>query len=87
MNDLEIRGTGLYIHIIQYGIIGVLSILFYYMLILFKYKKTYLSIGLFFLYIFAFYQRSYALWACELILFVSYVSINEKDDNILYNYT
>lgn len=73
MDKIEVAGTGFIIHVIEHGFISVLCILFYYLIFFFRQKVNVLNVGLLLLYIFSFYQRSYALWASELVMFVCYV--------------
>lgn len=84
MDMLEIAGTGFFIHVISHGFISILLIIFYYLAILFKQRLNLINVGLFFIYAISFYQRSYALWASELILFICVVtcSNNQKWNTI-----
>lgn len=81
MDENNIAGTGFYIHVMRYGLVSVILIFIYYLKLLRSNVLSFSTVSLFLLYIFSFYQRSYALWACELILFVSYISYS----NFLYN--
>ena len=83
LNDFS--GTGIIIFIIQFGIKGLLSIFLYYLTMLLKYwDKT--SILLLLFYCISFYQRSYALWACQVFLFILIISNNKYGNNKLYGY-
>lgn len=90
MEKEGLAGTGFLIHVIKYGFIGVFLIFIYYISIFLWNKRNLLNYGLFFLYIISFYQRSYALWACELILFVLFMEISNKLKNgkkLQHNYS
>ena len=78
MNSLGISGTGFFIHVITYGLISIFFIVLYYLLILFRQKLNLISIGFFILYSISFYQRSYALWASELLLYICFVTCSNK---------
>lgn len=81
----ELAGTGVVMYIIQFGIKGILAISLYYVTMLIKYwdKKSVLVL---LFYCISFYQRSYALWACQVFLFILIISNNKYGNNKLYGY-
>lgn len=81
----ELAGTGVIIYIIQFGIRGMLVIFLYYIMMLLKYwdKK---SVFVLLFYCISFYQRSYALWACQIFLFILIISNNLYMNNKFYDY-
>ncbi len=79
MNSLGIAGTGYFIHVISHGFISILFIIFYYLAILFRQRLNLLNVSLFTIYAISFYQRSYALWASELLLFICVVTSLNKN--------
>lgn len=76
--------AGYKVFILQYGIIGTLTVFLFYLSVVLNYKSI-LSTTFFLVYIFCFIQAAYPLWECELLIFITAMpiinSISEKLDS------
>lgn len=62
---------------LMYGVMGIFLLMIFYLSVC--YKKSELIIGLLLLYILSFLQRPYALWFCELFIFMGACIHDEMD--------
>jgi hypothetical protein len=62
--------AGYKVFLVQYGIIGTLLLFLFYLSLIMEYKSK-LAIWFLFIYSLSFLQASYALWASELIIFIT----------------
>lgn len=72
--------AGFKVFLIQYGILGVILIFLTYLFVVFEYR-TKMAWILLLVYILSFLQASYALWECELLIFITvmpYFKLNMK---------
>lgn len=69
--DLKLgANAGYKVFLVQYGIIGTALLFLFYLSLVFQYR-TELSVLFFVVYILSFLQASYALWGCELLIFIT----------------
>jgi hypothetical protein len=61
--------AGYKLFMVQYGLIGTLLLLIFYIVLVYKYSSKF-SFFLFIVYLLSFLQASYALWECELLIFI-----------------
>ena len=81
--DIEqhgLAGTGIKMYVLQFGIIGVFATFFMYYNIL---KNRSYKYGIFCLLVFimSFIQRCYAIWFCQIFMFIYCVTLGYKIKN------
>ena len=76
----NLMGTGIKIYMLQFGIVAIIFIFLFYFLLL---KKRFSRGGVYILLIFSlsFLQRCYAIWFCQLVLYILLISMYFYEKN------
>lgn len=70
----NLKGTGVKLYMLQFGAIAIFVLFLFYLLMLYK-QRSFFGFLCLILFSFSFIQRCYALWFCELVIFVCSLSV------------